>query len=191
MLLQKVHNELSVYQQLLLNSPANINSLAKTLHINYRTAYKAVENLKQEEAIQVQDLGNQKLIRISGKLTPSAYAAEYAKRSEILADARIKQAHDSILSTHKAETIILFGSWAKQTQTPHSDIDICIIADKNTLLQAHKATRRTSLPIELHTFTPEEFQEMNTTQDETLADQIRKNYVILHNTSYAYEVLYG
>ncbi|MDX1959023.1 MAG: nucleotidyltransferase domain-containing protein [Leptospiraceae bacterium] len=70
---------------------------------------------------------------------------------------------DAILLAGKPEKVFIFGSYAKQTQTKDSDIDIAII--ENTELKKGKRAvkyfqrlKNLSIPKDIIVFTPEEFE---------------------------------
>ncbi len=60
------------------------------------------------------------------------------------------------------QRIILFGSWARGEQSPHSDVDILVIQESSRpRLQRYAQVRRLfwgmGLPMDILVYTPEEF----------------------------------
>lgn len=88
----------------------------------------------------------------------------------------------AIKKSHDTEKIILFGSYAKGTQTNASDIDLAVIQKtKLTYHQRLKSFRmnlRNTIPVDLFVFTPEEFEEAKNTNP--LIKEIDKQGEILY-----------
>lgn len=80
-------------------------------------------------------------------------------------DSNILKIKEIISSSLNAEKIILFGSYAKGTNTEESDIDICIITEeKRRKLEMLRMLRRAlfkfvAKPVDLLIYNHEEFEE--------------------------------
>jgi len=73
----------------------------------------------------------------------------------------------AIKKSHDTEKIVLFGSYAKGTQTNASDIDLAVIQNTNLpyheRLKAFRLNLRNTIPVDLFVFTPEEFDSVKKT----------------------------
>ncbi len=82
----------------------------------------------------------------------------------MLTTAEIQGIVGRIVERVRPEQVIMFGSYAKGTAHPGSDLDLCVITD-TPLSQARRAdTLRPLLgsylvPVDLHVHTPEELRE--------------------------------
>ncbi len=68
----------------------------------------------------------------------------------------------SIAKMHGAELIILFGSRAKGTERPQSDIDICVVVQttsKRRLAALISAEIDSDIPIDILLYTPDEWKQ--------------------------------
>ncbi|MCK9479782.1 MAG: nucleotidyltransferase domain-containing protein [Firmicutes bacterium] len=81
-----------------------------------------------------------------------------------------------IISSYSPEKILLFGSQAKGISSPHSDIDLCVVAttsNKRKLLTEMYYSIESEKPIDILLYTPQEW-------DECIADKTSFAYKINH-----------
>ncbi len=109
-----------------------IRELARKAHIDYKLVHATVQKLAQKNIILKKRQANVDLcsLNLRGDLPP-LYYAEMLRTKEFL------QKHKELKlffndATEKAKklyyTLAVFGSFAKNTETPQSDVDILIIA---------------------------------------------------------------
>lgn len=89
-------------------------------------------------------------------------------------------------------TALLFGSYAKRTQTAKSDIDLLIInrtGQKNPAFSRYETLFKVSInPIY---FTIKEFREMLKSPEENVAKQALNDHIILYNPPLFWGIAYG
>lgn len=81
--------------------------------------------------------------------------------------------------------LLVFGSYAKNTATDKSDLDIAVIVDSENIKKEitpsiQTIKRREIINIDYHIFTRQEFLDMLNTDYENLGKQIAKNHVIYY-----------
>lgn len=99
----------------------------------------------------------------------------------------IKTITDKLVSSINPLKIILFGSYAYGTQTPNSDIDICVVMN-STEKPVKRRISRSKLflnreqPIDLIVYTPEEL-EQKLSSDDGFVREIVTNGSVLYDRS--------
>ncbi|MFT7616193.1 MAG: putative nucleotidyltransferase [Candidatus Woesearchaeota archaeon] len=166
------------------NKQFSIRAISKLLKVDYKNVYGAVQSVK--ESIRVQKQGQSCLISYSSTLTPDLFFVEEERKKEI--QSKIKLILKDIESQQNPFFIaILFGSYAKNTQTKNSDIDICIIYDNedtdliNTLSIHPK--------IQIHGFFYKDFIKMLQLKTFNVGHEIVKEGIPIHNVEGYYKVL--
>ena len=187
MLLQKAHNKILGYLFEHPNESFSVRHIAQSQKLNYRTAHDAISDLEKEGSVLVERLGNRNACKIATTLTPALFALEHQRTQRVLKQKTIRLALNTVYED-PFSCIVLFGSQATHNATKHSDIDICVIADKQLLMKTKRAVARTSLPIQLHAFTPQEFVSLINTRKENVTHHIRNQRIILHGTELFYEL---
>ena len=169
----------------------SIRALSKRLKINYRIAYEKVKELEEKKVLRVEKLGNSNQCSFSPCFNEVIWRVEDQRREELLKNPTLKVLYRRILEIQNPFFICLvFGSYAKGTQTKHSDIDICVIADPPEIQRKIEETFRL-LPddFQLQLFTTKEFISMLQTTQPNVGKEIVKHNVILKGAEAFYEVL--
>ena len=87
----------------------------------------------------------------------------------------------------------MFGSYAKKTQTKHSDIDLLFIVPDSEEERMEKEIQTITrlLPLNLHTniFTETDFKHMKNSKEITVGSEAMKNNIILHGIETYYEMI--
>lgn len=152
-----------------------LHELSKELDMPYTSFYRAIHALTP--AIHLRTKGNSKLVRINFN--------EYSRACLVIASYKRKQRflenHPIIakITQETNEITLLFGSYAKNTYTERSDIDILVIGsgkvkrfDKQELLFKKR--------INVVSVTKKEFRDMLKLSEENLTKQALRNHVILN-----------
>jgi len=134
--------------------PVTIRKISCDLKSDYKNIFQAVVNI--HDLIYKEKIGNANLIRI--KLVPAQkiFSVEIKRTNQFLKKNKklgiIKQ--DAEETGYPFFIILIFGSYAQETQTEKSYIDICIISD-NKEKTKKLISKMELLPIklEIHDFT--------------------------------------
>ncbi len=111
-----------------------INQVAKELNETYSFVNRVIKEMINEGLIKKQKVGHSLLcsLNIKNDKTKALMGLnEVDRKQEFLEkNKEIKLIAEEILSEVKADSIAIFGSYAKNTQTKESDIDIFILAEE-------------------------------------------------------------
>lgn len=106
--------------------------IARAVKISHPVAHSAMASLKEEGVVIMKKSGSAYLYRINQddllvkhSIRP-LFFRENTLPSKILCDYFLKYLPKSIAST--ADSFILYGSTAKETEKPYSDIDVLVVA---------------------------------------------------------------
>ena len=171
----------------------NISSISKTLKMDYKNAYSIIKRLEKIDLVRIETFGQSSRVKLNAILHPLVFEAEFERRKEILKDKNLAV----MLSTFKRGiksklyVLLLFGSYAKKTQTKSSDIDLIFICPDGLEAAFEKEVSRIarSMPLALHplVFSESQFIEMIYAKDFNVGKEALKNNVIL----YGMEQYYG
>ena len=119
------------------------------------------------------------------------YEAEDDRKAEILKNKNLNQLYKEIMSKVKTGSFILllFGSYAKKTQTKTSDIDLLFISNEHNF--ENKISDILSLlPLKTHalTFTEEEFVRMKDSKKSNVIHEAIESNIILYGTEAYYRL---
>ncbi len=175
-----------------------IREISLSLGIPYMTLSRLIKKLSEQELIKVEKKGNNHLCRINLKypllkhhliLASEEITHNYLNKQPIISIVR-----KTILQyTPKTTTALLFGSYAKNKQEKHSDIDLAFITkNKKSLPKLKKELSHLeklyNIEINILIFTPNQFKEMLSSTEENVGKQILKNHLILYNPEQFWEV---
>jgi len=104
-----------------------IRKISENLKINYRIAYEKAISLEKDGLIKITRQGNSKICNLTYKFDWRMFEAEYLRRQELFKNKDFIIIQDDLSKLKFPFVAILFGSYAKGTNTKHSDIDILAI----------------------------------------------------------------
>ncbi|MEK6938844.1 MAG: nucleotidyltransferase domain-containing protein [Nanoarchaeota archaeon] len=182
-----------------LNHPITIRKISLDLGIPYMTLSRMIHKLSQQGLILLQKVGNYHTCQLNLQ-NPILKHHLIISSEEITNEYLSKQSLISILRKtilkypFSTYTALLFGSYAKNKQEKHSDIDLAIISKNKTVLQKLKKEmsyleKLYETEINILIFTPNQFREMLTSKEENVGKQIIKNNIILYNSELFWEVV--
>ena len=176
-----------ILQQLIENKNKDytIRELSKILKTDYKNTYDAIQSIK--ESICINKRGNASYIRYKPILTNDVYFVETSRKNTL--HKKLDIVREDINAINPFVIIILFGSYAKDTQTKHSDIDLCLIHNNEDTIKQTQ-TRLTNNPqVELHTFHYKEFLAMIQSTQFSVGKKIVEEGIILKNIELYYALL--
>ncbi|MBI5002706.1 nucleotidyltransferase domain-containing protein [Candidatus Woesearchaeota archaeon] len=166
----------------------NIREIAKNTGINYRLIYNAVLALEKENFLEIKNVGNIRLCSfISAGNIPLCTYAEAERTKKVLeknvAINIIKQEIDKKTNT-VYDTIIVFGSYAREKQKTESDVDIlCIIPEGKKREQyeqeMHSILKILHYKIDVNVLTEKEFIDGKKEQTINIIKEVIPNHIIL------------
>lgn len=172
----------------------SINQVAKLLKKDYKNAHNIVTRLSKMQLVQLQPFGNSHKVVLLNKMHPLLFEAEYLRRNELLKDKDFAVIYDSLKSmSSKLYILLLFGSYAKKTQTRHSDIDMMFIVpdEVEEIIEKEINSIIRTLPLKIHAniFTERDFKAMRNSKEVTVGTEAMKNNVIMHGIESYYELI--
>src|SRR3989338_7313366 len=107
----------------------NILNISKAIKMDYKNAHSIIKRLEKASVISIETFGQSNRIKLNGLLNPLVFEAEFERRKEVLKDKNIAAMLSSFKRaiTSKLYVLLLFGSYAKKTNTKNSDIDLIFI----------------------------------------------------------------
>jgi predicted nucleotidyltransferase len=178
---------LSILKLLIENkdSEFSIRQISILLNKDYKNTYDAVKKIS--ESITLTKKGNASFIKFKPVFTNNIYLVEQFRLESLFNLSLLKQDIDSI--NNPFFIVILFGSYAKQTQKINSDIDLCIIYDSETELKSivHKLSVHSKL--DLHMFHYSDFIRMLDSKQFNVSHEILNHGIALNNIESYYKVI--
>ncbi|MBI3051628.1 nucleotidyltransferase domain-containing protein [Candidatus Woesearchaeota archaeon] len=162
----------------------SISQIARLMRKDYKNAHNIVTRLSKARLVNLQPFGTSNRVTLINKIHPLIFEAEYIRRDELLKNKDLAVMRDSFRNLHSNLFIMLvFGSYAKRTQTKHSDIDIMfIIPDAAEAMEKEIHNIACTLPLKIHLniFTESDFIAMKNSKEATVGSEAIKNNVILN-----------
>jgi len=171
----------------------NISSLATAIGVDYKNVHDSVKQLEADGVLALEKFGNSNRISLKREISPVLFEAEYARRSELFKSSKklsqLMHNYHTDLKT-KLFVCLLFGSYAKGTQTKASDIDLLFIVSDNSF---EKDIQRIAsiIPLDLHVTVLDEkdFIKMKDSRQDSVVSEALKHHVILYGVEQFYEML--
>lgn len=182
----------------LLSNPdkqVTIRGIAKKLGKSYALVYNNILNLEKNKLITKQDVPPAKVLKLN-KFAPNSVFVdiELKRKEEFLRKfAWAKIMLDDILSHAKSPFFILliFGSYAKGTQTAKSDIDLLfIVPDKKNIKDIETISAYTKVKKSINVITAANFKEMiRNTNEMNIGNEAKMHHIILHGAEEYYQLI--
>ena len=190
-------NEIKIIIYLLRNKEKelNIRQIARGLRIDYKNVYSLILQLQKKGILTLQRFGKSWKILLNNAPHPLVYEAEYQRKQEILKNKDLLVMLDYFHRHMKTSfyVLLLFGSYAKRTNTKNSDIDLLFIVP-NELEEKYEQNIQhiaSLLPLKLHLniFKEKDFLAMKNSKELTIGSEAIKNNILLHGIEEYYELL--
>jgi len=152
-----------------------------------------IQRLNQKKIIELKSFGKSCKIELINQFHPIIFEAEYARREEILRNKNLNLILDYFKGLQtKLYILLLFGSYAKKTQTKESDIDLLfIVPDNDEKFESKIINISRTIPLKLHIniFKESEFIAMKNSKKITVGQEAINNNIILYGIENYYEIL--
>jgi len=172
----------------------NINLIAKLLKKDYKNVHNIVTRLSTMQLVKLETFGKSYRVILANKAHPLIYEAEYRRRIDLLKNKNITVMYDSFKSMgSKLYVLLIFGSYAKKTQNPHSDIDLLFIVpdEAEEKMETEIQTIAGTLPLKLHVniFKESDFIAMKKSKEATVGSEAIMKNIILYGIESYYEMI--
>ncbi len=177
------------------NEELNILKISKELRMDYKNVYSIVKRLEKELLVKLESFGQSSRVKLISQVHPLIFEAEYNRRKELLKDKNLAVMLNDFKNALKSKCymLLIFGSYAKKTQTKNSDIDLMFIVPdgKEELFEkdVHRAARSLPLPIHYLVFSEKQFLDMNNAKESNIGQEALKNNIILYGIETYYEMI--
>lgn len=168
------------FVEILKQEPHHLRKIAAKTGLAPATALRALKTLQQENVVDyIREGKNTKYFL---KETPEAknyvFMTETYKQLKLLEQPLLRALSKELCEHTNGELIVLFGSYAKDTATKESDIDIYLETNNQEL---KKKLGKLSAKLSIHIGT--------LSKDTSLGKEIIRNHVILQNTERFYRII--
>jgi len=177
------------------NEELNILKISKELKMDYKNVHSIVKRLEKELLVKLESFGQSSRVKLISQVHPLIFEAEYNRRKEILKDKNLAVMLNDFKNALKSKCymLLIFGSYAKKTQTKNSDIDLMFIVPdgKEELFEkdVHRAAKSLPLPIHELVFSEKQFLEMVDAKKSNVGQEALKNNIILYGIETYYEMI--
>ena len=177
------------------NEELNILNISKALKMDYKNIYSIIKRLEKLSLVKIETFGQSSRVNLNELIHPILFEAEFERRKEILKDKNLIVMLSSFKRTIKSKlyVLLLFGSYAKKTQTKNSDIDLMFICSNGLESVFEKDVNRISrsMPLPLHplVFSESQFIDMINAKESNVGQEALKNNVILYGIEPYYKMI--
>ena len=172
----------------------NIASLAKKCKKDYKTIYTIIKRLEKKNLLSLTRFGQSWKINLRSRPHPLLFEAEYLRQQQILKNKNLNMIVKYFKEGLKTPffILLLFGSYAKHTQTKQSDIDLFFIhPDTDTHFEKKVMNITSLIPLKLHlnVYSETEFRSMKKSKETTVGSEVIKNNMILYGIETYYHLI--
>jgi predicted nucleotidyltransferase len=172
---QKLYNHEIVLN--LLKGENHLRQIAKDIKMNHMTVKRALDSMVKENILDVKEEGKNNVFSIKNSIEAhnAVLAAEVYRLNKFVK--KHPELKREILDLKKIQTmVIIFGSYAKETETRDSDIDV-FIETRNAKLKNSAAKINAKFSVKIGKYD----------KDNLLIKEIEKNHIIVKGFEEFYE----
>lgn len=173
----------------------NISQVARDLKMDYKNTHNLIKQLEKKGAVTLKKFGKSIKILLTNRYLPIIFEAEHERRNELFRNKNFKILAEDIRQRLNTEfyVLILFGSYAKGTNTKSSDIDLMFIVP-NELEESYENILQNFVhlyPLKLHPliFKEKDFLAMKNSKIPTVGSEAIANNIILHGIESYYGLM--
>jgi predicted nucleotidyltransferase len=185
--------EIKAIKAIIGQEPMTIREIAGKIKADYRITHTAVKLLSKKGAVILKKAGGSLLCELN-----KAYGgieilqAEEERKATFLKNKDMAVLYKEVMNNAGSGffVMIVFGSYAKGSQTKNSDIDIMLVSnDEKLKKRINEIVSILPLKIHLIQLNEEEFRRMYFSREPNVAKEAARNYVILHGTEQFYGMM--
>lgn len=183
--MEKIHSKYKILKFLLSNKKQEftIRAIAQKISTDYKATYLMAKQMIGNNTIKAKKAGQTVLCSINEKtFNPEIFKAESMRKQDILKNKNLNVLYKRIIEDLKEPffILLLFGSYASGKARKESDIDLMLIADKETVKKRiNHIISLTPLKIHFIDFNSEEFLSMLKTTEFNVGKEASDNNIIL------------
>jgi len=165
-----------------------IHSIAKKLGQKYSQTFKIVKQLESKNLIKLEKIGNSNLLLLDWSKVHSEYIITEISRSKTFSK-EIEKIRLTLSNFDEEILLILFGSYANNTQNKNSDIDLLLICENKSLEKVIK-NKLFLDKIDMNCVNKEEFFEMINSNGINIVQELFKKHKIIYGYERFIKLLY-
>jgi len=177
------------------NEELNILTISKAVRMDYKNVHSIIKRLEKKSLVTLESFGQSRRVTLVSQMHPLIFEAEYNRRKELLRDKNLAVMLNELkkAAPSKCYVLLMFGSYAKKTQTKSSDIDLMFIIPDGTEEPFEKdisqAARSLPLPLQYLVFSEKQFLDMTHAKQSNVGQEALKNNIILYGIETYYEMI--
>lgn len=177
------------------NEELNILKISKAIKMDYKNVHSIIKRLEKESLVKLESFGQSSRVKLISQVHPLIFEAEYNRKKELLKNKNLavmlNEFKKKLIS--KCYMLLLFGSYAKKTQTKNSDIDLMFIVPNGKEERFEEGVSKIAglLPLPIHSlvFSEKQFLEMINAKEPNVGQEALKNNIILYGIEPYYEMI--
>ena len=176
------------------NEELNILKASKGLKMDYKNVHSIIQRLEKDSLVTLETFGQSSRVNLNFQMHPLVFEAEFERRKEILKDKNLAVMLSNLKRGIKSRmyVLLLFGSYAKKTQSKSSEIDLMLICPDGLEDAFEKEASRaaSSMPLPLHysVFSESQFMGMIGAKEPNVGQEALKHNIILYGIEQYYEM---
>ncbi|MBI4140062.1 nucleotidyltransferase domain-containing protein [Candidatus Woesearchaeota archaeon] len=177
------------------NEELNIRTISERIKMDYKTVYSIIKRLEKMSVVKIELFGRSKRVILNNTIHPSIFEAEFERKNDVLKDKNLAVMLSNFRRglRSKMYILLLFGSYAKRTQTKNSDIDLLFICPNGSgqvfEKDVHRISQSMHLPLHTLVFSESQFIEMIHSRESNVGQEVLNNNVILYGVEQYYEMI--
>jgi predicted nucleotidyltransferase len=191
-----MNNKLRIISCLLENHTieVNIRNISEKTGINYKNTYDIIKELEKQGIIKLETFGKSTRVLLIEKINPLIFQAEYTRKETLLKNKNLKVMLEYFKDLGTSMYVmLLFGSYAKGTNTKNSDIDLMFIVPDSLEEEMERkiVSIKEIIPMNIHLnlFSEKDFIAMKESKKTTVGSEAIINNIILHGIEQYYEMI--
>jgi hypothetical protein len=185
-------NEKTEILKLLISNREELFSIRKISllrEINYKSAYTSLKSLEEDGIVELKRIGNTLVSKFNNKFNDLVFKAEYLRREGLFKNRNFLVIYNRLAELKSPFILLVFGSYAKGTQTKHSDIDLLAVCDEKAEKLVEKELDLIPLKIHATYVNYEGFIRMATSKEFSVVSEALKKNIILIGIEEYYRLL--
>ncbi|MBU2637711.1 MAG: nucleotidyltransferase domain-containing protein [Nanoarchaeota archaeon] len=185
--------EIKAIKALIRQEPMTIREISRKIKADYRITHTAVKLLSKKGALSIKEIGGSSLCELNRMYNGiEILQAEEERKTAFLKNKDMAVLYKEVTGNAGSGffVMLVFGSYAKGSQTKDSDIDIMVISNDEKLNKRINDIL-SALPLKIH-FIPlneEEFRRMYFSREPNVVKEAVKSYVLLHGAEQFYGMM--
>jgi len=167
----------------------SIRKISLLRKINYKSAYISLKALEKDGIVDLKRIGNTIVCKFNDKFNDLVFRAEYLRREDLFKNKNFLIIHNRLAELKFPFILLMFGSYAKGTQTKHSDIDLLLIINKENFGAVKNQISILPLNTHLTNVSYESFIRMATSKEFSVVSEALKKNIILIGIEEYYRLL--